>query len=698
MPAKLIPALFLILPLYARSQDVQLFHDDFDDNRNAWSLADKEFRSTQISGGDFLFTHKRAEGMQWSFKKVAMDPGLDFSIETRLARQTGADNSGYGLMWGLDNVNYFGFLINSLGQFEVFKYNQKQFEWRLPKTASTAIVAGGANKLAVRKMAGRLLLYINDRLVYNSVYEPIFGPYLGFLVDGQISVSASFLTVRQDAAPHINLLPNLASGLTKESLGPSVNSPYPDKLPVIAPDGRTLFIARQDDPQNLGESKSDDVWYSTRQDDGGWSPAVRESPPVNNDGHNFVISVSPDNNTLLLGNTYNADGSPGTKGFSMSFRTSQGWTMPATVTMKNFANRSRYISTCMANSRKALLLSIETDPTYGGSDVYVSFLQVDGTWGEPLNLGPTVNTQGDDITPFLSADGVTLYYSSDGLAGYGSSDIFVTRRLDETWTSWSQPYNLGPEINTELWDAYYTLPASGDYAYVSSLKNTLGGLDIFRIRLPREVRPDPVVLIFGRVLNSKTNEPVAADIMYYDLDTNVEAGIASSGPADGSYKIVLPSGKRYGFLAERKEFVSVSDNIDVSHLTEYSEIERNLALAPIEKGLTIRLNNIFFDFAKSDLLPTSYADLDRLAKVLSEYPNMQIEVSGHTDNVGSDESNAALSEARSRSVTAYLTGKGIKSSRLIAKGYGEARPIQTNDTEEGRAYNRRVEFTILRKD
>jgi outer membrane protein OmpA-like peptidoglycan-associated protein len=273
----------------------------------------------------------------------------------------------------------------------------------------------------------------------------------------------------------------------------------------------------------------------------------------------------------------------------------------------------------------------------------------------------------------------------------------MSKRLDESWTKWSEPENLGPEINTDDFDAYFTIPASGKYAYVGSAKNSLGKLDIFEMKLSEELKPEPVVMIYGKVLNGKTKVPIEANISYSDLNTGKEAGIASSNPVDGSYKIILPAGQAYSFHASKKDFVSVSDNIDLKKETDYKEIERNLYLVPIEEGVDVLLNNIFFENNKADILPSSYPEMDRLVDILNAHPDMKIEISGHTDNAGAHEDNVKLTQARSESVTKYLVGKGINKDRLITKGYGGSKPVETNDHEAGRAKNRRMEFKILKK-
>ncbi|HET9053055.1 MAG TPA: OmpA family protein, partial [Cyclobacteriaceae bacterium] len=269
----------------------------------------------------------------------------------------------------------------------------------------------------------------------------------------------------------------------------------------------------------------------------------------------------------------------------------------------------------------------------------------------------------------------------------------VTQRLDDTWEKWTEPQNLGPDLNTPQWDAYYTFTADGSYVYfVSGGRN--GSSDLYRKKLPEGARPDPVVIIKGRVLDAKTSKPLAASISYQNLLTNKNLGIANANSIDGQYSIVLQSGNNYEFFADAPDYYPISENIDLSKLHEFKEITRDLYLAPIEKGLAIRLNNLFFDFNKSDLKNESIAELERLAGLLKKNPAMKIEIAGHTDNVGTDAYNNPLSMKRAQAVLAYLTGHGIEAARLSAKGYGKTKPLQAGDSEEIRKLNRRVEFMI----
>jgi outer membrane protein OmpA-like peptidoglycan-associated protein len=211
-------------------------------------------------------------------------------------------------------------------------------------------------------------------------------------------------------------------------------------------------------------------------------------------------------------------------------------------------------------------------------------------------------------------------------------------------------------------------------------------------------KPDPVVLVSGNVYNAKTKQPLSASLLYETLPDGVEAGNAVSNPSDGAFKIVLPYDKNYLIRATADKFFAQSENLNLDSLTKagYREIHKDLYLVPIEIGQVVRLNNVFFDFDKWDLRPESFVELDRVVKLLAENPAIEIEMSAHTDSKGSDEYNFTLSDNRAKSVKDYILSKGIAESKIISQGYGETKPVATNDTDDGRQLNRRVEFKILK--
>ncbi len=506
-----------------------------------------------------------------------------------------------------------------------------------------------------------------------------------------------FCSTNLHSQKKINLVKGLPEKkIEKINLGKNINSDKSEYVPVISPDGKTLYMFVLGDSKNIGEG---DIWYSNKLSDISWSPRKNIGEPLNNEAGNFVISVSPDNNTLFLSRKYKARGKSivdNGEGFSITHRTKTGWSMPQDVVVEGFKNKNKYGEFCMSADQKTLVHAIEMNDSKGDQDLYVSFRKPDGTWTRPKNLGANINTAKAENSPFLASDGVTLYFSTNGRPGYGKNDIFMTRRLDDTWTNWSEPENLGPSINTKDMDMYFTIPASGDYVYLVSGENSIGGADIWKMKLPEAVKPSPVVLVYGKVLNSATNEGLEADITYRLLETDEEVGIANSDPKDGSYKIILPAGKVYSFMARKDNIYTESQNIDLTNIKKYTEIEQNLYLTPIQVGSTVRMNNLFFVTGKTEINKMSYPELQRLIDVMKKHTKMEVEIAGHTDDIGSDKVNNKLSLERANAVRDYIITKGIEPERLKAKGYGKTKPVASNKTDEGKKKNRRVDFTILK--
>jgi OOP family OmpA-OmpF porin len=514
-----------------------------------------------------------------------------------------------------------------------------------------------------------------------------------------------------------------STGTKVENLGNQVNSEYNEINPMISPDGKTLYYARISHPNNThGVKGSQDIWYSDLDAASGkWGPARRMGFPLNKDEYNCAYSITPDGNTMLIKGQYN-NGTYETRGFSLSKKTANGWSPPQKMDIPNYVSMSKGQFDCgfMSADGKVLLMAFSEKKNSKEDDIYVSFRQKDGSWTKPMELGPEVNTKFTETTPFLAPDGATLYFSSNREGGLGSNDIYVCKRVDKTWKHWSKPVNLGPNVNTDGYDAYYTLSASGDYAYLTTFKNTLGKGDIVRIKLsddrptnqpgklgggPDDVanksdvtRPDPVALISGKVIDQTTGKPIEARIVYQTLPDGAEAGEATSDPITGEYKIILPYGQKYTMRAIAKDFIAIGTNIDLTQAKGFQEIKgQELKMGAIKEGTVIPLNNIFFDTGKSELRPESGPELDRLVTTLNDLPKMTIEVRGHTDNTGSNEINNKLSQDRADAVREYFISKGIEPDRIGSKGLGETKPVATNDTEEGRQRNRRVEFVIVKK-
>ena len=430
-----------------------------------------------------------------------------------------------------------------------------------------------------------------------------------------------------------------------------------------------------------------------------WDIAKRLPNSLNRIQYNSILSVSPDGNVLFLKGAFE-HGDLVAKGYSLSYREKDGWTVPEKLDIAFYdeMDMGEFSGACLSNDGQTVIMYFSESVSSNVCDIYFSQLRKSGSWTKPKSLGKIINgKKTDEVSPFLASDGRTLYFSSNREGGEGSYDIYMSRRLDKSWKKWSDPKNMGPSINTPGWEAYYSIDAEGKYAYMVSTQNSLGKEDIVRIPLGEAEQPDPVLLVSGKVVDSKTGKGIAAEISYQELGQEEIAGTARTNPEDGTYKIVLPYGKHYSFSAHVDGYFPISENIDLSKIDRYKEIDKELKLVPIEVGHTVRLNNIFFDFGKADLRPESFAELNKVAELMTENSKMEIEISGHTDNVGSDEVNLELSDDRAHAVRNYLVSKKVNASRISAKGYGKNKPIASNETEEGQQQNRRVEFTILKK-
>ncbi len=519
-----------------------------------------------------------------------------------------------------------------------------------------------------------------------------------------------------------------------ESIGSAVNTEYSELNPVMSPDGKTLYFGRKNHPQNrfgmAGTEQiagSQDIWYSESLM-GAWTSARRISESLNRDQYNTIYSISPDGQTILVKGAY-VNGQYETRGFSIAKKSAAGWEIPKKLDIPKYEKLSRGKNEYgyLTNDGKVLLMAFSEKKNADEDDIYASFLEKDGSWSAPMNLGDDVNTNFTETTPFLAADGKTLYFSSNREGGKGSNDIWVCKRKDETWIHWTEPTNIGEPINTDQYDAYYTISAAGDYAYFISSNNSVGKKDIFRLKLdqpkpietppttttsmvggdkkpqpekPTDIKSEPVVLVSGKVIDGKTGKvPKNAQIIYEDLTNGKELGVATPDPITGIYKVVLPYGKNYGITTKIDGYIGTSQNIDLSKITnnKYLEIEgKDMTVKPVEVGVKVEMNNIFFEFGKAELKSESFPELNRIATFFKSNTKIISEISGHTDNVGSDEINNKLSQERADLVRNYLLTLGVPAERLTAKGYGKTRPKVANDTPENQAINRRVEFEILK--
>ncbi|MFQ5605676.1 MAG: OmpA family protein [bacterium] len=492
------------------------------------------------------------------------------------------------------------------------------------------------------------------------------------------------------------------------NLGPNINSASSEYKPTPAADGTSLYFTGGWREDGFG---GEDIFVS-KFENGSWQAAENLGFSINSFGNESINSISADGNKILLFGNY--DASLGNGDIFYTDKTFSGWGevqhFPEPLNSQYF-DADSYIT----SDGKAIFFTSdrpggvgeyhEKDRLFHGSywgntDIYVCLL-TDAGWSKLINLGSVVNTPYCERSPFLHPDGKTLYFSSDGHYGLGGLDVFKTTRLSEdSWTEWSEPENLGKSINTANDDWGYKISTAGDVAYFAAYDrgDGLGKSDIYSKTLPKEWRPNLVATITGKVTDTEGN-PLAVDIKWENLTTGENVGQLKSDPQDGSFFIALPLGKKYGYYAELPGYYPVSDNVDLSSEVQAVNIAKDIVLMSVEElkkqDISVRMENLFFEFDSFSLLPESYPELKRLANFMQQNPFIQVEIAGHTDDRGSKEYNHVLSKKRAQAVVDYLTKLGVHKDKLFAIGYGEEKPIASNETEEGQQLNRRVEFRIV---
>lgn len=487
-----------------------------------------------------------------------------------------------------------------------------------------------------------------------------------------------------------------------------INSPYDELNPVVSPDGKMLFLTIAKHPHSIGGKKDPgDIWICVKEGDS-WSIPVHAGPVLNNSAFNGVAGISKDGNELYLLSHYKSNGSsPSTQGISVSRKVPNGWAVPKNISIPYFLNKSSTLDGHWHEDQSVFVFSAESYNTLGAEDLYVSTYR-DGSWTEPVNLGNTVNTPFQEMSPSLSADGRKLYFASNGRkGGLGSFDIYVSNRLDDSWTSWSEPVNLGTQFNSDGRELYFREFASLGFSLFTTTRNSDGYGDIRMIKdsinnPPAEEMITPVVVsapvvvadnsvkISGRVTNSKTGDGIPAKLVFRS-DTVFNA----MGNAEGMYSIALKPAKVYSIEIEAVGFVNVSERLNTESI-DMKVFELNFKLQPIEVGAVVNLKSVLFELGTTNLIEESYSELNVVVDFLKNNPKVEIELEGHTDNRGDIKKNLELSQQRVDKIKSYLVSKGISAKRIKGKGYGASRPIATNNTEEARKLNRRVEFRIIK--
>ena len=405
-----------------------------------------------------------------------------------------------------------------------------------------------------------------------------------------------------------------AQEFTTLSLIP-VNSAYDEQNPILSPDGKTLWFTIANHPQNsAGKKDPGDIWYSNWEN-GQWSVPIHGGPLLNDRGYNAVAGLSAVGDQLFLFNHYDKTGSAKTQGISVSRKTNSGWSAPENISIPYFLNRSLTLSGQVSVDGTVFVYAAEAYDSRGAEDLYVSLKNSAGQWSEPKNLGKAINSSFQELSPWLSADKKYLYFSSNGRKGYGSFDVYFSERLDETWTNWSAPSNMGSRVNTEGRELFYHTFPDLHLALFSSTQNSDGYGDIkFYIDSIQSNVPDTLVKIVeikrenaigkdekhatvaGMVTNSKTGQPIAAKLEFRSakaLSDTPDSVYTANSDKQGMYTLRISSTNVYTIVVEAAGYVGILEKLDI-HTFEMQQVELNFKLQPIEVGATVNLKNVLF--------------------------------------------------------------------------------------------------------
>lgn len=504
--------------------------------------------------------------------------------------------------------------------------------------------------------------------------------------------------------------------------------------PSVTPDGNILFWTVLT-PEGHG-SNTQKIWYSEMDTHGFWKKGVQMDPPLNNKAPAAIISALPGGNELFVFGSHadqesfeeikrqmDAEKAEIVKTSKSarevegryaavreryrremekiqnkvplykSFKQGNGWSVPQRIPFPDFYNLYRsednanlqiFGGSTLSSSGKTLIYSAKHKDSVGKLDLYVSNI-TDGVFPIGTNLGKEINTEYEEMAPFLASDDRTLYFSSNGHSGLS---IYFTQRVGDSWTEWSHPQEISKNLKGVN---FFSIPASGNWAYASREGQLL------MTYLPNETKPNPVIIVKGRITNDK-GVPLGAEVYYESLTTKENKGSTISDPNTGKFSIVLPYGDNYGFHAKKEGYLPFHRSKDLRESEKlYQEVEVDMILPKIEKGGEITINNLFFESNRSEIKKESEPELDRLGEIMKMNKNLEVAIEGHTDNVGKSADNIALSLARANAVAEYIVKKfGIEPSRLKVEGRGEEAPLTDNNTADGRAKNRRVVFRILK--
>jgi len=486
-----------------------------------------------------------------------------------------------------------------------------------------------------------------------------------------------------------------------ENIGAGINTAMDEYYPSFTVDNQQLFFTRRlkvkrldrrSPSMALRDDFNEDIFYSKYDDKAGiWNTAKPLPDNINTNNNEGAVTIAPDGSYMIYTrcpNSVNCD-------LFISYLKDSVWTDPEEL---GPPINTRYYETnpCLSSDGNSLYFAASRKGGFGGTDIYVSTRKGDGTWSEPRNLGKNINTDKDEWSPFIHPDNNTLFFASDGHIGFGKRDLFVSHR--NITGNWDSALNVGSNINTTKEDLCLMVDRSGKNAYFVSegIEGGFGGLEIFKIQLPDFAQATPVTYLKGQLFDKESQKAITGTISINDLTIKQNPEKLVNTNSDGTYLVAINNGKEYAINVVKSGYLFYSENFDVKNYSKLEPFIKNIYLQPIKSGAKIVLKNIFFETNSFDLKEQSIPELNKIATLIKENPNIKLEISGHTDNTGTELINKELSNKRAKSVYDFLIKLDKNYSKnLIFKGFGSTKPIATNQTPEGKQENRRTEIMVI---
>ncbi|GGF42151.1 OmpA family protein [Echinicola rosea] len=506
------------------------------------------------------------------------------------------------------------------------------------------------------------------------------------LYSNQVKSSGSFKSMKHKIAFVEEELTKKKS-INKEKLPSPLNEFYLQYFPVLTADSKRLLFTKRDGVERM---KHEDIFTST-WDGENWSQPEALAQSINTVHNEGTCTISADGNILIY-TSCDAPDSFGSCDLYIAYKVGGKWQEP-----KNMGEKvnSRYWDSQPSLSADGSILFFSSNRRggFGGNDIYYTVRQRDNSWSDPVNVGETVNTEYDEVSPFIYFNNELLFFASNGHMGFGGMDLFNSKIVHGAF---QEPVNLGYPINDHLDQLALFITAQQDYAYYTENSLKDGALDrsyLYRFAFPDEIDlGERLIVTGGKVRNEKTGEPIVATLSLVDLENDSTLYEFRSEGDSGTFMMIYPDKASSGLYVEKRGFLPRIYNVEKDSLKDIKDME--IGLKPVAPGEEFLFENVFFDFDKADLKPSSKSSLLRLKKFLDENPQVHIVIEGHTDNVGEGSYNLDLSLRRAKSVQRYLLDQGVASGRLAVEGFGDTKPLMSNDTALGRSKNRRIEIVI----